>query len=558
MAGFPPEPERFVGRTGVMARSSAALAEESGVPGVLLHGMPGGGKTACALELAYTHQHAFERLVWYKAPDEGMEIRSALTDFALTLERYLEAFQMVHLVRDAEKLTGFLPRLTELMELNRLLIVIDNAESLLTESGQWRDERWGQVIGALTAHRGLGRVIVTSRRVLAEPLGVTEAVDSAQAAGLFAESVDALSADEALLLAWELPHLRELIYGDLPGIDHDTAQAMALGVLSIAQGHPKLLELANGQAAHPERLASLVAAGDQAWRDQGGLPDGFFTTGETPPAPAITRTSSPPGPTLSRTACPPPNGTCSGSCAAWKNLTASAPCSPPTGPACGVGSAVTVSRLRSTRHSKPLPTAAWSARLTATADEGEFYTIHPGVSDAGRARAGQPFQDTVDAAAAFFWRIGLDFASGATGQHGVNTGLIVRAGFAAVPYLIRQQQWEEAAAMLEFAFNRDPSRANAAAMLPLVEEIAGNLDSAGLLLATVIELFDPAAAEAQVRSYLATAVARDDYRAAMIASGRLAYQCLHTRPIHRGTGFRRSSGQPRGEGRSRALDQAGH
>ena len=245
--------------------------------------MPGGGKTACALELAYTHEHAFDRLVWYKAPDEDMEVSSALTDFALTLERYLEDFQMVHLVRNAEKLTGFLPRLTELMERNRLLLVIDNGESLLTESGQWRDERWGQVIGALTAHRGLGRVIVTSRRVPAETLGVIASDDSAS--GPFMESVDALSADEALLLARELPHLRDLINGDLPGIDRDTAQTLALGVLSIAQSHPKLLELANGQAAHPGRLAGLVSAGNQAWRDQGGLPEGFFTTGETAAGP---------------------------------------------------------------------------------------------------------------------------------------------------------------------------------------------------------------------------------------------------------------------------------
>ena len=75
-----------MGRTAVMARASAALAPRSGAAGVLLHGMPGGGKTACALELAYTHEHAFERLVWFKAPDEGLDIADALTGFALTLE----------------------------------------------------------------------------------------------------------------------------------------------------------------------------------------------------------------------------------------------------------------------------------------------------------------------------------------------------------------------------------------------------------------------------------------------------------------------------------------
>jgi hypothetical protein len=62
MAGFPAQREHFVGRTGVMARASETLAAQSGIPGVLLHGMPGGGKTACAVELSYGHEHAFDRL----------------------------------------------------------------------------------------------------------------------------------------------------------------------------------------------------------------------------------------------------------------------------------------------------------------------------------------------------------------------------------------------------------------------------------------------------------------------------------------------------------------
>jgi CHAT domain len=165
MAGFPEQPARFVGRTGVMTRASAALAIGSGMPGVLLHGMPGGGKTACALELAYTHEHAFDRLVWHKAPDEGMDIKGALTDFAFTLERNLPGFQMAHLLADPAKLKAFLPSLTELVEQRRLLLVIDNIESLLTNGGHWRDDQWGQVIAALCAHTGYGRLILTSRRL---------------------------------------------------------------------------------------------------------------------------------------------------------------------------------------------------------------------------------------------------------------------------------------------------------------------------------------------------------------------------------------------------------
>ena len=58
--------------------------------------------------------------------------------------------------------------------------------------------------------------------------------------GLRVESVDALSLDEALLLARELPHLRQLIAGTLPGVDRDVSRRLALGVLNVAQGHPKL------------------------------------------------------------------------------------------------------------------------------------------------------------------------------------------------------------------------------------------------------------------------------------------------------------------------------
>ncbi|MBO0803719.1 MAG: hypothetical protein J2P25_11675, partial [Nocardiopsaceae bacterium] len=74
---------------------------------------------------------------------------------------------MIHVLADEAKLTAFLPRLTELLERSRLLIVIDNAESLLTPTGQWRDQRWAAVVGALTAHTGLGRLLLTTRRPLA-------------------------------------------------------------------------------------------------------------------------------------------------------------------------------------------------------------------------------------------------------------------------------------------------------------------------------------------------------------------------------------------------------
>ena len=159
------------------------------------------------------------------------------------------------------------------------------------------------------------------------------------------EAVDALSLDEALLLARELPHLGTLIRGELPGVDRDVSRRLALGVLNVAQGHPKLLELADGQAADPGRLAALVEAGDQAWREPGGLPDGFFSHRGDPGAPArITCTCSARGPGRLAEGCRPVSGRCSGSCAAWRSPTGNGASSTATGPACGPGSNWTASR----------------------------------------------------------------------------------------------------------------------------------------------------------------------------------------------------------------------
>jgi hypothetical protein len=274
LAGFPPEPSRFVGRTRIMALAGAMMGAASGTTGVLLQGMPGGGKSACALELAYGHQDSFERLAWYKAPDEGTETGGALTDFALTLDRALEGLGMVTALASAARLAAFLPRLAELMERQRVLVVIDNLESLLTGGGAWRDGSWSLVAEALTGHGGLGRVIFTSRRM---PAAWAEGPVPGK---VHVAAVDALPADEALLLARELPHLQALSRGEVAGIGRTEARQLARRVQELAQGHPKLLELADGQASQPGRLSELLGAGDRAWARRGGIPGGFFGTGQ--------------------------------------------------------------------------------------------------------------------------------------------------------------------------------------------------------------------------------------------------------------------------------------
>jgi tetratricopeptide (TPR) repeat protein len=167
LAGFPPPPDHFVGRTLIMTRASAALAPDSGLSGALLLGLPGGGKTACALELAYTHEHAFDRLIWFSAAGEDPAAE--------------------------EPPQPFLGTLAEILQRHRALVVIDGLESMLTADGQWRSEPWGRAINAMIEQQpGPGRLVLTSRF---RPSNLS--------ARMRAEPVGPLSADERLLLAAE-------------------------------------------------------------------------------------------------------------------------------------------------------------------------------------------------------------------------------------------------------------------------------------------------------------------------------------------------------------------
>jgi hypothetical protein len=480
LPGFPPQPERFVGRTGVMTRAGAALARKSGVPGVLLHGLPGGGKTACALELAYNLAHTFDRLIWYKAPDEdgtveGAATAGSLASFALTLEQYLPGFQVAHLLAAQDQGTTILPRLSQLMAERRLLIVIDNAESLLIADGGWRDDSWGRVVTALTDHSGPGRVLVTSRRV---PAGLT-------GSRVEAVSVDALSADEALLLAREFPNLQALMLGRVPGIPPGKARQLARRALEVAQDHPKLLELADGQAANPGRLSALIDAGDQAWRRLGRGPGRFPATGRPTASAAdflevlsawtreVATTLSPGQRDLFWFLCclEEPDRERQVLDNNWAGL-----------------------RHRLGRDGEPpgldhALAAVAAAGLTAIRPGAHpalaSCAIHPAVAEAGRDQAGTSFRDTVDTEAAMFWVTVYTLASGDEGG-AVHTPLLARAALAAVPYLVRQRDWAAAASGLEKGFLADPSRANALAMIPYLRQATRHQPTAKATLGLVL------------------------------------------------------------------------
>ncbi|MEU8606727.1 CHAT domain-containing protein [Actinoplanes sp. NPDC048791] len=515
LARFDPQPARFVGRVGPMTRATAVLAPRSGRSGVLFHGMAGAGKTACALELAYTHEDGFARLVWHQAPPEGHDITAALTGFALDLEGQLPGIRLAHLVDDVTALRGFLPALTEFLERQRVLLVLDNLESLLTDTGGWRDQRWQLLIDALTGHGGLSRVVLTSRRRIAS-----------LPAGVLVEPVHALSLTEAVLLAREWPHLRALLDGASSGsgLDERQTRALAARTLAVVQGHPKLIELADGQAKDPAALQARLEEADQTWLDTGTRLDAFLHHGQ----------ASATGEDYLRVLDGWTRGTTStlpdGSATLFGLL-----CCLEQDDRMGLVVEDNWADLWK-RLGKPGPTPDVEAALAPLLEQALVavdrnpdtgrplrFHLHPGVAEAGRTTAGPDLGTAVDIELAAYWLILLNAAREREGEE--LGSLVRRAALAAAPYLIRQRQWQQVLYPIETLLFRDQSPGTAAAVLPLLDkarEGGRGTDvelEAGRLHAQAMAYIRPHDAATEMRHLLDTAVIRQDFpTASLVAS----------------------------------------
>lgn len=532
---FPAEPLRLVGRVHPLRRASQALAPDSPLRGVLFYGMPGAGKTACALELAYRHErNRFQGQIWYKAPEEGADgqapdIGQELFNLMFEIERQLNAPQLALTAALDDPQTWrshTLPRLTGLLGQYSLLLALDNLESLLTSSNRWRDPRWGELVAALLAHNGASRVILTSRRLPA---------DLAAHAAVQREAIHALSFAESVLLARELPQLRTLFASE-GGLD------LLRRALWLAQGHPKLLELADGLAADPAALIAQLDQAEAAATTDSAALTAFFAPrpeaadeGETrqterafvaalgqwtrgvserlTPAAALLFTF------LCRLEAPDRISTIVD--ANWedflKRLAADPSANHPAAPAIlalpqlGVPAALTalaqaglIAVERSVADSQsaeatPDPEALLAILTEQYGDQiasldpsqlesliaslqsqisnppsPTLITIHPGVAEATRAAADPTVLTAVDQELGDYWV--------AMAQHGLRTEtqgggrLVAESGRRAAPYLLRRERWEDASSLLEDMILRDSSPTTLAFAIPLLRRIVAETE----------------------------------------------------------------------------------
>ena len=457
-------------------------------------------------------------MAWFAAPEEtagGAEIRPVLASFARRWSASSRAWSGSHLVENPKQLQAFLPQLTEIFEQNRILLVLDNVESLLTGNGEWRDERWAWVVDALMSHSGLSRVVVTSRRL---PVGLPGPV--------LVEPVHALSLEESVLLARELPRLRGLIDGTGPAAD--AGHAVVARVLEVVQGHPKLLELADGAAADPAELQARLAEADRAWLTRGTRLDGFLR-GQAPAAS---------GDDFGAVLAGWTRGAAAGLSSAAELL---------LWVVCGLEDGdrqpnvldVVWPRLwQRAGQAGPVPDRGGvMAELVARAlvvEEGDpgacvvvGWRVHPGVADAVRADTTPDLAATVDDAVADGWLSTLGDARDRETDE--QTGAwVVRAARSAAPYLLRRSRWAELDHVADQVLARDTTVGAAAALAPLlqaaVETTHGRGDeglelSLGRTHAGTVLRLDPGRGVALLEGLLAAAVTagRYDHASALAA-----------------------------------------
>jgi hypothetical protein len=518
MATFLPEPERFVGRTAAMTRASQALASASPHSGVLFHGMAGGGKTACALELAYGHHTRFAIPVWWQAPLRDEEWAGALTTLALALEAQLPGFTMVDKIGTVNGLIQFLPRLRALLRDNGLLLVLDNLETLLTPNGEWRDPRWADLMDALAGHGGESRLVLTSRT---PPAGLP--------AAMLIEPVHALSRDETVLLARELPNLRALLHAE-PGPTRDAGvidadRARVRRVLHVVQGHPKLLELADRAAAAPDTLAAHLEAAEHATTDQPLAAflaqghstldsDGFLTVLAEWTATTMHALTPDSRLLLQMLAGIEDDDRWSFVLESnWADLRRRLQLADPAPDLTSTLGPLTVAALIDTETHPD----------TATEDTPPLrYRIHPGVAETVRAATPIDIRTAIDTELAAYWIAVIDRAKQPEG--GEHTQAVVRAGLAAAPYLLRLHEWDAAASSVNQALLRDITAGVAQIAVAHLRRIVDAAPQrpdfvAGLGRATA--RIDPAEGERLMRATLEQSAINGDHRLAGAIMGDL-------------------------------------
>ncbi|MFD8806420.1 CHAT domain-containing protein [Streptomyces sp. NPDC059597] len=488
-AFLPSPPAEFVGRAGLLTAASKALAPRSGASGVVLHGMPRVGKSACALELAHTHADRFAAVVWHEVRGDE-HVGTALQRFARELRKQLEDagltpiahFDDPRTLDDPDLLARSLRLLSIFLTNNRVLVVLDHATPLLTEQGRWRDHRWGMLVDAVTGHSGLSRLVMTTSSAVPDlddrvtrlpvvPLSTREAALLARSlpdtSALFGEGSRSRETIRSLLRAC----------GGHPGLLMDASRDVLLDAgppdgFRHAELNDDQLAITRwtctvtGQLPQPEQLlAALLCDLEENDRIPWVLRDAWPKLWQHLDRPG----TAPPWQTLVRSLEARALLTVE---RATEQNTFEVEVPPVQGSADSPGTAFTMTGQAAVEIYPGLVVGVHDD------DEGVLcIRVHPTVAEAVRAVAEPEFPRTVSGCLAGLW-MRLMSAEALNYPDRELTIMEAAAARHAIPYAARQGAWSEVHQLFEVLFSRDASPETVRGVLPWLRQAAEEADAA--------------------------------------------------------------------------------
>jgi tetratricopeptide (TPR) repeat protein len=502
LAGIPSQPERFVGRTSLMTRASSALAPAGAVRAVAFFGMPGAGKTCCALELAYTHEHSFSKFLWYQVPREIRDFWPPLKELLAYLESHLHGTKITSEIHDAEAYSAGLRKLSETFAQREILLSLDQVDALIGDDHCWRDERWAMLIDALTAHDGPSRLVLTSRR------------RPPTSGRVIVEPVHPLLPLEGLLAALQVGRFRALLGTGPPMASPETVARLFVQLLMAVSGHPRLIELAGDAADRPDLDQLLDTAGQAAAESRTPLAnvlragqiagaDDCLSAIETWTGDARGALPEPAALLLDiLCALEEPDRSDSGATIAWRQV--GERLHPDTEPSY----AELLATLAEQGLIEILPTPDGRLRT---------YLMHPVVAAAGRALADPDLLVAVDEEMSLFLSAAYRQRAEIEKQQHQLVGLLRDWGERALPYLLRADVPGHASDLLMGMLSRDQSPAMAEQVLPMLRRIAAKATGTAAELeqrakvARVESFIRPGAAETELKELLRAAEEREAF-----------------------------------------------
>ena len=273
------EPHRgFVGRASELARLHREWLGHNGPAVALIQGLAGLGKTALAAEAIHLWHGRFDLVFAFQARSNllGLEGLFRTLDQKLTLnsEAYLdrckaEPHEAVYLPRDGvlggpDRMKGMRDNLINVLQAQRVLVVVDNFETNLTGSQELgghpcKDLAWDWLLEALARElRETGSRLLVTSRLRPSALG-----DRRSCLWI---PLGPLPPAEAALFIQNRRALRDLFFGK------DEERELGRRALRVSRGHPLILQrlgdLARDREGFLKTLERLEQEGLAA-----GLPD---------------------------------------------------------------------------------------------------------------------------------------------------------------------------------------------------------------------------------------------------------------------------------------------